>query len=146
MAKFVLTTWAACLARQKPVSTRAKPACMKMTRTAPMTIHSRLICWPSEATGSASWAPATAGNASRAVTATPRPVEGPPGGRCPAERPGARTRGHAAFLSGALRWGRTPLSDLRLNLRTALSRLRVVKMNRTARTLAASVVRYLTAS
>ena len=25
MAKFVLTTWAACFARQKPVSTRAKP-------------------------------------------------------------------------------------------------------------------------
>ena len=32
MAKFVLTTWAACLARQKPVSTSANPACMKMTR------------------------------------------------------------------------------------------------------------------
>ena len=31
MAKFVLTTWAACLARQKPVSTSANPACMKMT-------------------------------------------------------------------------------------------------------------------
>ena len=44
MAKFVDTTWAACLARQNPVSTRAKPACMKMTRTAPMTIHSRLVC------------------------------------------------------------------------------------------------------
>ena len=42
MAKFVLTTWAACLARQKPVSTSAKPACMKMTRTAPITTHSRL--------------------------------------------------------------------------------------------------------
>ena len=39
MAKFVHTTWAACLARQKPVSTRAKPACMKMTSTAPITIH-----------------------------------------------------------------------------------------------------------
>ena len=42
MAKFVLTTWAACLARQKPVSTRAKPACMKMTRIAPITTHSML--------------------------------------------------------------------------------------------------------
>lgn len=39
IAKFVLTTWAACFARQKPVSTRAKPACMKMTSTAPMTIQ-----------------------------------------------------------------------------------------------------------
>ena len=45
MAKFVLTTWAACLARQKPVSTRAKPACMKMTSAAPMMIHSRLVVW-----------------------------------------------------------------------------------------------------
>ena len=42
MAKFVLTTWAACLARQKPVSTRANPACMKMTRIAPITTHSML--------------------------------------------------------------------------------------------------------
>src|SRR5205814_2038919 len=42
MAKFVDTTWAACFARQKPVSTSAKPACMKMTSTAPMTIQSRL--------------------------------------------------------------------------------------------------------
>ncbi len=43
MAKFVLTTCAACLARQKPVSTSAKPACMKMTRTAPITTQRRLI-------------------------------------------------------------------------------------------------------
>ena len=42
MAKFVLTTCAACLARQKPVSTSANPACMKMTRTAPITTHSML--------------------------------------------------------------------------------------------------------
>ena len=52
MAKFVLTTCAACFARQNPVSTRAKPACMKMTRMAPMTTHSRLTCPPSAATGS----------------------------------------------------------------------------------------------
>ena len=48
MAKFVLTTWAACLARQKPVSTRAKPACMKITRTAPMTTHRRFVDTASE--------------------------------------------------------------------------------------------------
>ncbi len=42
MAKLVLTTWAACLARQKPVSTSANPACMKMTSTAPMTTQSML--------------------------------------------------------------------------------------------------------
>ena len=53
MAKFVLTTWAACLARQKPVSTSANPACMKITRTAPMTTHSMLICPPSATTSSA---------------------------------------------------------------------------------------------
>ena len=39
MAKFVLTTCAACFARQNPVSTSANPACMKITRTAPMMIH-----------------------------------------------------------------------------------------------------------
>jgi len=46
MAKFVLTTWAACLARVNPVSTSAKPACMKITRSAPITIHSRLRLSP----------------------------------------------------------------------------------------------------
>ena len=73
MAKFVLTTWAACLARQKPVSTRAKPACMKTTRTAPITIHSRLTCVPRSVTassGSASWAPAGATIHSEASRAT----------------------------------------------------------------------------
>ena len=35
MAKFVLTTWAACLARQKPVSTSANPACMKIDEDGP---------------------------------------------------------------------------------------------------------------
>ena len=38
-AKFVLTTWAACFALQNPVSTSAKPACMKITSTAPMMIQ-----------------------------------------------------------------------------------------------------------
>ena len=56
MAKFVLTTWAACLDRQKPVSTRANPACMKMTRMAPMTTHSMFVVPVSAATGSSSWA------------------------------------------------------------------------------------------
>ena len=35
MAKFVDTTWAACFARQKPVSTSAKPACMNITSAGP---------------------------------------------------------------------------------------------------------------
>ena len=47
MAKFVLTTWAACFARQNPVSTSANPACMKITRTAPMITHNRFRCPPS---------------------------------------------------------------------------------------------------
>ena len=54
MAKLVLTTCAACLARQNPVSTRAKPACMKMTRTAPMTTQSRLRPVLTSAVGSTS--------------------------------------------------------------------------------------------
>jgi hypothetical protein len=63
MAKLVLTTWAACLARQNPVSTSAKPACMKTTKSAPRTTHSRLTCMPRTSTsvGSACcacWAPA----------------------------------------------------------------------------------------
>ena len=53
MAKFVLTTWAACLARQNPVSTRANPACMKITKTAPMTTHNMFRFPPSATTGSA---------------------------------------------------------------------------------------------
>ena len=36
MAKFVLITWAEFFFCVKPVSTSAKPACMKMTSTAPM--------------------------------------------------------------------------------------------------------------
>ena len=46
IAKFVLTTWDACFARQNPVSTSAKPACMKMTSTAPITTHSKLTDRP----------------------------------------------------------------------------------------------------
>ena len=59
MAKFVLTTWAACLARQNPVSTRANPACMKITRIAPMTTQSMFVVPVRAATGSSSWAKAT---------------------------------------------------------------------------------------
>ena len=53
MAKFVLTTWAACFARQKPVSTRANPACMNTTRTAPMMTQSRLTWMPRSVTACA---------------------------------------------------------------------------------------------
>ena len=56
IAKFVLTTWAACFARQKPVSTSAKPACMKITSTAPITTHSKLTSTAAIGSGTASWA------------------------------------------------------------------------------------------
>ena len=69
MAKFVLTTCAACLARQNPVSTSAKPACMKMTSTAPMTTHSRLTGIDRSGAGAASWA-----NAGVAVRSTVAPT------------------------------------------------------------------------
>ena len=36
MARFMLMMWAAFLARLKPVSTRANPACMNTTSAAPM--------------------------------------------------------------------------------------------------------------
>ena len=49
-AKFVETTCDACLARQKPVSTRANPACMKITRTAPMTTQRRFNWMPRSVT------------------------------------------------------------------------------------------------
>ena len=77
MAKFVDTTWAACLARQKPVSTRANPACMKITRTAPMMIQSRFVCWVSAVTalpGSASWAPAGEASTAKATALSAAPV------------------------------------------------------------------------
>lgn len=51
-AKLVLTTWAACLARQNPVSTMANPACMKITIAAPMTTQRRLTWVPRTSTGS----------------------------------------------------------------------------------------------
>ena len=56
-AKFVLITCAAFFFWVRPVSTSAKPACMKMTNAAPMTTHIRLDCLPSTATASgSSWA------------------------------------------------------------------------------------------
>ena len=46
MAKFVDTTWAECLARQNPVSTKAKPACMKITSTAPISTNNMFMLTP----------------------------------------------------------------------------------------------------
>src|SRR5260370_27013397 len=47
--KFIDMVWAAFLARQNPVSTRAKPACMNMTRKPVMSVHTMLMAtllWP----------------------------------------------------------------------------------------------------
>ena len=40
---FIIIVWATFLARVKPVSTRAKPACMKKTRKPATSIHIMLI-------------------------------------------------------------------------------------------------------
>ena len=82
MAKFVLTTWAACLARQNPVSTRAKPACMKITKIAPMTTHSMLICPPRAVTGSTSVCPGARPN-KRLCTSYLRTIDGAPADPAP---------------------------------------------------------------
>ena len=77
MAKFVETTWAACLARQKPVSTRANPACMKITRMAPRITQSRLTWVPRTWVSVGSWAPATPSVRIRPIAVAPR-VTAPP--------------------------------------------------------------------
>src|SRR5574341_558003 len=50
--KFMDMVWAAFLARQNPVSTKAKPACMNMTRNPVMRVHTMLMAillWPTVA-------------------------------------------------------------------------------------------------
>jgi len=41
--KFIIMVWATFLARVKPVSARAKPACMNMTRKPVKSVHIMLI-------------------------------------------------------------------------------------------------------
>src|ERR671929_1346109 len=43
MTKFIAIVWAAFLARVKPVSTMAKPACMNITRNPATSVHTKLI-------------------------------------------------------------------------------------------------------
>ncbi len=79
-AKFVLTTWAACFARQKPVSTSANPACMKITSTAPTTIQRRLRLTPTSvvvATLPASLIDGSSAQAVPAINVTMRSVSTP---------------------------------------------------------------------
>ena len=47
--KFIIMVWFAFLARVRPVSTTAKPACMNMTRKPAINVHTKLIAirfWP----------------------------------------------------------------------------------------------------
>src|SRR6266571_7498719 len=56
--KFIAIVWAAFLARQKPVSTSANPACMNMTRKPVRSVHIRLMAillWPTVAITSSSF-------------------------------------------------------------------------------------------
>src|SRR5215468_7370255 len=76
--KFMAMVWAAFLARQKPVSTRAKPACMNMTRKPVISVHTMLMAillWPTVSITSvrAGWA------ASFTVTSPAAPVTAPVG-------------------------------------------------------------------
>ena len=99
MAKFVLTTWAAFLARQKPVSTRAKPACMKITSAAPKITKRRFsdvfTCPRSAAISSVVGLPATL-----AVTSPAPPVDVPVGSPARA-RPAKRNVMTTATASAA---------------------------------------------
>src|SRR5437773_5278825 len=74
--KFMVMVWLAFLARVKPVSTSAKPACMNITRKPATSVQTKLIDVPVSATalatssifgGAASAASATAGMRSSAA-------------------------------------------------------------------------------
>src|SRR5438093_203681 len=73
MAKFVDTTCEACFARQNPVSTRANPACMKITSTALTMIQRMLTLEASELPPGSGTLGADAANAgaARARVSTP---------------------------------------------------------------------------
>src|SRR5258708_27493819 len=77
--KFIIIVWLAFLARHRPVSTIAKPACMNITRKPVTKVQTKLIAmrfWPAWFTVSASVTPlvASAGTTSLIV-----PVLVPPG-------------------------------------------------------------------
>ena len=61
--KFIIIVWLAFLARHRPVSTMANPACMNMTRKPVTSVQTKLIAitfWPTIETTSASVSPAFA--------------------------------------------------------------------------------------
>src|SRR3989442_6175473 len=76
--KFMDMVWAAFLARQNPVSTRAKPACMNMTRkpvNRVQTMLMEILLWPTVSI--TSWRVGLAG--SLTVTSAAVPVVAPVG-------------------------------------------------------------------
>ena len=53
--KFIIIVWLEFFARASPVSTRAKPACMNMTRKPVTSVHTKLVAirfWPTALTTS----------------------------------------------------------------------------------------------
>src|SRR5439155_6785563 len=80
--KFIAIVWAAFLARQKPVSTSANPACMNMTRKPVSSVHIRLMAillWPTVAITSSSFG----AFASLTTTSLAVPVLSPVGSGAP---------------------------------------------------------------
>src|SRR5216683_4791348 len=77
--KFIIMVWFAFLARQRPVSTNANPACMNMTRKPVTNVHTKLIAirfWPIMLTVSASVRPFLLSETTISLTV---PVSVPPG-------------------------------------------------------------------
>ena len=84
--KLVIITCTAFLARQNPVSTMAKPACMKKTRAPPKITKKRLsevLTWPS----SAAISPEVGSPATSAATSAAVPVAEPDGSPAKAKPP-----------------------------------------------------------
>src|SRR6266850_7826618 len=107
--KFIIMVWPAFLARVKPVSASAKPACMNMTRKPATSTHTKLIdtrLWPTKsATSSSVGLPAVL-----AVTSATPPVAVPAGSGLEGGGAGAATAGAGAAGAGgaaALSWART---------------------------------------
>ncbi len=75
-AMFMAMVWAPFLARTKPVSSRANPACMNITSAAPTTIQSRFVFWVNlsaaeSGSGATSWAKAELANTVTSTAAMP---------------------------------------------------------------------------
>src|SRR5689334_18768734 len=104
--KFIIIVCATFLARVKPVSARANPACMNMTRKPVSNVHMRLIdtlLWPTaSAISSSVGLPAVL-----AVTSATPPVAVPPGSGFDGGGAGVGAAAGAAGAGGA--WARTDL-------------------------------------